>query len=254
MRLKGYLRGLGAGIFISAVLMGIATSGKDSMSDEEIKKRAAALGMVEEDEVLLKPSLEETIPKLPDDTDTESKADVKDPSAEEDKNTENTDNDDTEKTGTVKDVNSDTPDKDEKFGEMNEPDEKSGPEKTDEDIKAKEDRAMGGQNDMASEAKHEDNTDNNAADVSDGDKPDADTKPAKQDDNNSFTLQIASGTTSYSVAQLLQKGGVIEDAADFDNFLCGHHYDKRINHGVFKIPAGAGYDEIAEIITGIKRD
>ncbi|MCR5407328.1 MAG: hypothetical protein K6E88_11145, partial [Lachnospiraceae bacterium] len=62
MRLKGYLRGLGAGIFISAVLMGIATSGKGTMTDAEVKERAAALGMVEEDALLVKPKLEETIP------------------------------------------------------------------------------------------------------------------------------------------------------------------------------------------------
>ena len=65
MRLKGYLRGLGAGIFISAVLMGIATSGKGTMTDAEVKERAAALGMVEEDALLVKPKLEETIPELP---------------------------------------------------------------------------------------------------------------------------------------------------------------------------------------------
>ena len=46
MKLKYYLRGLGIGIIVTAVIMGIV-SGKKTLSDREIKERAAALGMVE---------------------------------------------------------------------------------------------------------------------------------------------------------------------------------------------------------------
>lgn len=46
MKLKYYLRGLGIGIIVTAVIMGII-SGKERLSDREIKERAAALGMVE---------------------------------------------------------------------------------------------------------------------------------------------------------------------------------------------------------------
>lgn len=48
MNLKYYLRGLGIGIVVTAVIMGAASGGKkDKMSDAEIKVRAAELGMVE---------------------------------------------------------------------------------------------------------------------------------------------------------------------------------------------------------------
>lgn len=48
MNLKYYLRGLGIGIVVTAVIMGAASGGKkDKMSDAEIKARAAELGMVE---------------------------------------------------------------------------------------------------------------------------------------------------------------------------------------------------------------
>lgn len=48
MNLKYYLRGLGIGIVVTAVIMGAASGGKkDKMSDAEIKERAAELGMVE---------------------------------------------------------------------------------------------------------------------------------------------------------------------------------------------------------------
>ena len=48
MKLKYYLRGLGIGIMVAAVLMGIALGGdKERLSDAEIMARAKDLGMVE---------------------------------------------------------------------------------------------------------------------------------------------------------------------------------------------------------------
>lgn len=48
MNLKYYLRGLGLGIIITAVIMGLATGGKrEALTNEEIITRARALGMVE---------------------------------------------------------------------------------------------------------------------------------------------------------------------------------------------------------------
>lgn len=268
MRLKGYLRGLGAGIFISAVLMGIASPGKDTLSDEEIKKRAAALGMVEEDSVLVKPKIEETIPELPaaDNNEEKKDTDIKKPETEEKSGKNSSD---------AKDEGSSEADKGSDGQEEQEKDGKT--QESDEDIRAKEDRAMGGQNDTAAPAenaespvektegqtekidKQDEKTDSPTENVdkqdekTDSPAEKADKQEEKTDNKTeSFTLQIASGTTSYSVAKLLQKGGVIKDADDFDEYLCNNHYDHRINHGVFKIPAGAGYEEIARIITGGK--
>lgn len=47
MERKYYLRGLGIGIVVTAIIMGIATSGKREMTDEEVIARAKELGMVE---------------------------------------------------------------------------------------------------------------------------------------------------------------------------------------------------------------
>lgn len=46
MKLKYYLRGLGIGIFVTAIIMGIS-AGKRQPTDEEIKARARELGMIE---------------------------------------------------------------------------------------------------------------------------------------------------------------------------------------------------------------
>lgn len=48
MKLRYYMRGLGIGIIVTAVLMGISLGGtKEKLSDEEIRERARQLGMVE---------------------------------------------------------------------------------------------------------------------------------------------------------------------------------------------------------------
>lgn len=53
MNLKYYLRGLGIGIVVTALIMSIAAGGKkEILSDEEIKARARELGMTEESTLL----------------------------------------------------------------------------------------------------------------------------------------------------------------------------------------------------------
>ncbi len=47
MKKRYYLRGLGIGIFITALIMGLAKGDGKSMTDDEIKARALELGMVE---------------------------------------------------------------------------------------------------------------------------------------------------------------------------------------------------------------
>ena len=67
-----------------------------------------------------------------------------------------------------------------------------------------------------------------------------------------YTLEISKGATSESVSRLLKQGGLIDNSTDFDSYLCRNGYDKRIQDGVFTIPAGAGYEDIAKIITRTK--
>ncbi len=283
MRIKPYLRGLGAGIFASAVLMGIATSSKEKMTDEEIKQRAAELGMVEEEAVLVKPKADDqgsvveiTAPdkdkdgqenKDPGTSKTEgSKTDTAKAETEE-KKSESAETEgsktDTAKTGT-EEKKTDTgkaetgeakTDKDKTEGsksdDSNDSETAKGSEKA---APANEDLAMGG-NSGSKDAATEDTSEKatTAKDTSAGDTSKKDEVPSAEKaeaSGESFTLQIAAGSSSYTVAKLLMKGGVIKDADDFDKYLCDNGYDHRINHGVFKIPAGADYEQIAGLITG----
>ena len=53
MKLRYYLRGLGIGIIVTALMMGIATRDTASMTDAEIKAAAYALGMVDSNSIKL---------------------------------------------------------------------------------------------------------------------------------------------------------------------------------------------------------
>ncbi len=66
MKLKYYLRGLGIGILVTAIIMGIAAGKKEKMTDEEIKARARELGMVESmvlSDIATTPPVENTEPE-----------------------------------------------------------------------------------------------------------------------------------------------------------------------------------------------
>lgn len=53
MKLKYYLRGLGIGVLVSTFIMGVVIGDGKTLTDEEIKARAAELGMVEQGSLVL---------------------------------------------------------------------------------------------------------------------------------------------------------------------------------------------------------
>jgi hypothetical protein len=58
VKLKYYLRGLGIGIVVTAIVMGFSAGGKNgkNISDDEIRSRAKELGMTESNEILSSPT------------------------------------------------------------------------------------------------------------------------------------------------------------------------------------------------------
>ena len=48
MELKYYLRGLGLGIIVTAIIMAVVSPGSQKMTDAEVIRRAKQLGMTEE--------------------------------------------------------------------------------------------------------------------------------------------------------------------------------------------------------------
>lgn len=66
------------------------------------------------------------------------------------------------------------------------------------------------------------------------------------------TITVNRGNGSDTVAKLLEKGGAIDSAKDFDKYLCENKLDNKISVGKYEIPAGADYETIAKIITNRK--
>lgn len=227
MKLRYYLRGLGIGIVITALLMGLTKgSAKETLSDDEIIARAEALGMVQssvlssdlnheeqgEDGVTVSYNTaldEPDIAALPDSAGTDQTGDaagVVDTEAT-DKTADAADTVDSEK---VADAAGDS----EKVAD-----------------------AIG---DSEGSTK-----------ASDTDVADNSTKATDTTGAATITVTINSGDGSDTVARRLAELGVITDAGDFDRYLCQNGYDKKLATGNHEINAGAGYQEIAEIL--IKR-
>lgn len=220
MNLKYYLRGLGIGIVVTALIMGITAGRKGSMSNAEIKERAKALGMVEENESTL---LEDFETEEPDSTEPEETEEVLNPTPEADITEPDED--------TVADVE-----------EVEEKPEVSTPE-TPEEIVSPTPEAILSEPEPDEEAVQTPEVFTNEVT-----EPEAE----NQVSGEGITLQIARGDGSYAVAKKLEEAGLVDSATEYDLFLYQNGYDKKIRAGSFEIPAGADREKIAKIICGME--
>ncbi len=236
MNLNYYLRGLGTGIVVTALIMGITAGRKEPMSNAEIKERARALGMVEEESTHLidldepdndqpQASKEPEVAQKDEELKESDSVDdvqgiVVSPEAETDHETEGDLVDEAED---MTDAEDDMP------TENGMPIENGMPN---EDIPAG--------NQEEPEGQEEETTDP------------ADQKEDDRTGNAGVTLTIARGDGSHTVCKKLEEAGLIESASEYDLFLYQNGYDKKIRAGTVEIPAGAGQEEIAKIICGIE--
>ena len=242
MNLKSYLRGLGIGVVVTALIMGITTGRKkEVLSNEEIKERARALGMIEESQVLADMLGDEDGEGDVNGQDLASIAlppSIADPSPEGETYL-----------ASAQDTLSDTPENSE--SETDEPadngadmpensagqeDEAENPEDESGEDSAEDSESSGGaesRTDSQEETGSRENAPDNGAGVIDG---------------GSVTIEILSGEGSFIVCQKLEDAGAVPLASEFDRYLYENGYDKRINTGTYEIPAGAGFEEIARII------
>lgn len=64
----------------------------------------------------------------------------------------------------------------------------------------------------------------------------------------SITITIKSGDSSYTVSKALASAGLVEDAVEFDNYLCDNGYSRTIRTGTYEITSDMTYEEIAKKI------
>lgn len=220
MKLKYYLRGLGIGMAVTALILGISFSGRQgqeaqTLTDEQIRERASELGMVDSSELTLaalqnsaqpqttmEPEVTEK-PKLTADPETTTE-----PEATAELETT------TEPKATTEPETMTEPEATAEAETMTEPETTAEPKMTTEPEATKE--------------------------------PELITAP----EQSQTTITIKKGSDSGSVSRVLYEAGLVENAKAFDNYLCNNGYSRSINPGIYEIAPGTSEEEIAKIITG----
>ncbi len=247
MERKYYLRGLGVGIVVTAIIMGIALSGDQKMTDDEIIARAKELGMVE-NTVLAAPDGEENEEE---NTDIQSETDSTDAAVM-------TGQDHTAADGAVADADPEVSPTDTAKKPADEAKEPSDEAEPVDEAKNPADSAEPEEQPRTGGAAAKDNGDK-AADVNDHKEEQAESdgkadtpEKAKEIITSAAvkTITVNHGDGSYTVAKKLEDVGVVTSAATFDSFLCQNGYDKRLRTGTFSIPTDASDEQIARIVTG----
>lgn len=219
MKLRYYLRGLGIGVIVTALLMGFVTREKLPLTDAEIKARARALGMVESDSMKLS-DIQQTNPSKQDPPGNGSAGSAPSESSEPPEQ---------------------EPSEDDNTG--SEPSEQ-GPS---------EEGNTGSELPETSEPPEQEPSEDGSA----GSEPPESQNPSEPDPSESAELQtvtfiVKSGYSSDRVSKLLKEAGLVENAGEFDRFLVKEGYANRISVGTYEIEVGASMERIAKIITRSK--
>lgn len=226
MERKYYLRGLGLGIAMTAVIMGVALGGRKTMTDDEIIARAKELGMVEN--TVLSDIEEEDVQDVEDNVDgvKQDLEDVQDSGQQQAESDDELDTAVDEETDNASQVMPET-----------------------------EAEADGQESDAADEETADEETTDEETTDEETAAPESD-EETQQNVNEIITsaavktITIKSGDGSFTVAKKLADVGVVTSAETFDTFLCENGYDKRLRTGTFSIPADASDEQIARIVTG----
>ena len=220
MKLKFYLRGIGLGIIVAVALCISAGMKNDQISDEEIIKRAEALGMVPSSETLNE-SVDEAIR---DGLETE----------------EMTENDASGDAAAVK-VNEDIP--------ATEPDETEvNPDEADNSNFDETPPAAGSDGAATPKVTPTLTKEVTPAPTKEPDKDTNDT----ENDTEYIPVVVERGSGSDTVARKIEAAGLVANASEFDRYLCNNGYDKRISAGNHKIPINAREEEIAKILCNMQ--
>lgn len=229
MRMRYYLRGLGIGIVVTALLMGFTKGGqKETLTDAEIVERAKSLGMVESSVLSADLGDKEDI-SVNDISEADQQEVMPETEPETADNTEQTEPETTDNT------------------------ERSKPETTDNTEQSKPETADDAEQSKPETADDTEQTEPETANNTEQSKPDKETEADNPEKvgtvtGNRYVVTIYSGDGSRTVANRLEEMGVIEDAAEFDRYLCQNGYDKRLTTGNHEINAGADEKEIAEAL------
>lgn len=239
MGLKYYLRGLGLGIIITAVIMEIAYA-KKQMTDEQVRERARELGMIESTVLAGEPK---DNAETEDDAEDDSKENVSVEILESGQAaTDEKDIDRIKQIQAAADVAGTDSDTKNAAGNTENAGDSAADTDTDAEIISDNEGDMSANTEgTASEDDIDTGTTEGEAEAAEENVPVS---------SGSFTVTINSGDGSDTASRKLAAAGVVSSASNYDDFLCANGYDKRIRPGTYSIPANASDEQIARIITG----
>lgn len=254
-RLKYYLRGLGIGIIVTAVIMGVSAGKKPAeLTDAQIVARAKELGMV--DGVLAQ------LPTAQEEKEAEQTADAAtadDKAAKADAKAEEAAKADTAKADekAADAAKADAVKQDDKAADAAKADaakleEKAADAAKTDAAKADEKAADAAKaDDKAADAAKTDAKAGEAAkaDTAKTDVAKDETAKPEPEVVSKVVITIYPGEGSYTVSRKLAALGLVESADIYDKFLCQNGYDKKLITGNHEIEAGMTADEIARALT-----
>lgn len=238
MKLKYYLRGIGIGIIVTFLILYFTRESGSPLTDDQIKQRAKELGMIEN--VTLS---EASGNNKSNGTSSSNKVEVYGPSENGVSNNVVPKNDD--KAVSVNGIS------DNKVSDNRVSDNKVLDNDAEDNTSAANDNKKENDADNKSETNKTDTNDNKTSETKNNDSDNKPESDATEDKPASEVKQITiiAGDSSYSAAKKLQKAGIVESAAEFDEYLCRNGYDKYLIVGTHNVPVDATDEEIAKIIT-----
>ena len=231
MNLKYYLRGLGVGIVVTSLILGIGLgSRKETLSNEEIKERARALGMVEEPVTVAEAAAQQeeeaqeaeatvtTVPEENAEGDAETIVSAE-PEVSSEPAVSVSAAPETSEEPKVSAASEPEASEEPKVSAASEPEVSAAPEAGA--------TPEAGVKPVANEAEE-----------------DSGTAPAKE----IVDITINPGEGSYVISQKLEQSGLVDDATEYDAYLCDNGYHTKLRAGVHKIPMGSTREEIAKLL------
>ena len=241
MKLKYYLRGLGIGIAVTAIIMSI-TNKPEEMTDAQIKMRALELGMVEESVLADLQAKEES-------ADVETVEDILNQHAAEKENQEEI----PEEEATDVEVEN------EDIAVTEEATTVESEENTAEETTITESEEAIEEDSTAKEEAMEEQPVVEAVTEEEAEETINATEDSKQEDNikeevveNYTIIKVEKGNGSEIVSKRLYEAGLVESAVEYNQFLVKNGYDRRLSVGNHEIPSGATHEEMARILCGMK--
>ena len=240
MKLKYYLRGLGIGIVVTAIIMSI-TNKPEEMTDAEIKMRALELGMVEESVLADLQAKDES-------TDVETVEDILNQHAAE--------KDNQQEIPAEEATDVEVENEDDAVAESEEMDTTDNEEVVSEETIVEENKEAAEETTVT---EPEEDSVVEEVTVANTNEVKEENDDSKQEDSikdevvESFTIiKVEKGNGSEIVSRRLYEAGLVESAVEYNQFLVKNGYDRRLSVGNHEIPSGATHEEMARILCGMK--